>query len=156
MFSASCSGSSSTPVSFSLRRQGHKVRLINQLHTVFQRDWFRKGFTDLYFVMQFHTKQISLNSVQIKDCLKLIKSLACILLIAREKRKQQKFFRSDLVLKPTIVLLQNISHVNICWWGNGKKQPILTELSYGRCSCRHLPCIPLQRSSGWPHRVGSS
>lgn len=39
---------------------------------------FWKSFTKLYFMMQFYTRQLSLNSVQSKDWLKHVKSLACI------------------------------------------------------------------------------
>ena len=44
-------------------------------------------FTNLYFLMQFYPKQISPNSVQVKDCLKLWKSLACSLF----RQKQRKY-----------------------------------------------------------------
>lgn len=37
-------------------------------------------------MMQFYTKPISLNCVQCKDCLKLVKSIACILFVARNDK----------------------------------------------------------------------
>lgn len=73
-------GAAAQPVSFSRRKQGHQVERINHLQTGvstrFQSEWVSQF---CYLLMPFYTKQISLNSVQSRDYLKLGKSLACIL-----------------------------------------------------------------------------
>lgn len=97
------------PISFSQQKQkplGHTYQPLT--FRCFSEISLRKGFTNLYVLMQFYLEQISLNSVQIKDGLKLIKSLACILFMVREKtiNRSKDFQEQSLTEIVAIVLLQ--------------------------------------------------
>lgn len=93
VFSASCLGSDHTHcVLFSKEAVPLGQTYQPLTYRCFSEISFRKGFTNLYFTMQFYTKQISLNSVQSKDCLKLGTSLACVLFTTTNDKNNTKFF----------------------------------------------------------------
>lgn len=58
---------------------------------VFWGDFILEGFANLYFLMQFYTEQISLNSVSIKDPLKHLRVQCAYYfwLQIRQKEKEQ-------------------------------------------------------------------
>ena len=100
--------------------------------------------------MQFYIKQISPNSVQIKDCLKLWKSLAC-LLFRQKSFLEQTFIESycHLVARDFILyfIMYNMSHV--CWWSHGK-EPVLTWHPFRKHSCRQWQVLTHSHLQGSP------
>lgn len=58
---------------------------------------FRKGFTNPYFLMQFYTKQISLKSLQIRDCLKLVNCFSMDIIHSYRRGKNNIFQEQSLL-----------------------------------------------------------
>lgn len=109
VFSASCPGSNGTACILFSREAGPTGRTYQPLaYRCFSEISLWKSFTNPYFLMQFYPKQISLNSVQIKNCLKLGKKFSVYTI--QTKTTEVTFSRSNLLLKSTIISSQNISY----------------------------------------------